>query len=175
MSDINFNTADNKTIARGLLISYLNTGTSSAPVWSPIGKRVEDSSAEYDWQKESKKDILDNTYSTMKTPVITQSFDPWDLVGGDVAQHKIWQTAVVEQDAAALCNQDMLIVHLYAGTANTAVFAERYDACSIEASSLGGAGGGNIAMPISVTYGGKRTVGTAAVSTNGTVTFTPNT
>ncbi len=50
----------------------------------------------------------------------------------------------------------MLIVHHYAGTIGTAVFAEHYSACMIKPSSLGGAGGGSIDMPIDVTYGGVR-------------------
>lgn len=172
MADYTFNTTPGQTVARELLIAYLNTGTNSEPVWSPIGKRVEDSSAEYDWGEETKQDILGRTWGTMKKPVITQTFDPCELDAGDDAQKKIWDLAVVKQDAQALANMDMLIVHLYAGTANTAVFAERYESCMIKPSGLGGEGGGNIGMPIDVTYGGKRTVGTAAVS-NGTVTFTP--
>lgn len=167
-----FNTADNQTIARELLLLFLNTGTKDAPVWSPIGKRVEDSSMELDWQRESKKDIMGNTYNTMKKPVITQSFEPWELAKGDTAQEKVWQLAFVEQNAQALCNMDVLVVHAYAGAANTAVFAERNEASSIEVTGLGGAGGGNIEMPITVTYGGARTVGTAAMA-NGSVTFTP--
>lgn len=172
MADYTFNTTPGQTVARELLIAYLNTGTNSEPVWSPIGKRVEDSSAEYDWSDETKQDILGSTWGTMKKPIITQTFDPCELDAGDEAQKKIWGLAVVKQDAQALANMDMLIVHLYAGTANTAVFAERYESCMVKPSSLGGEGGGNIGMPIDVTYGGKRTVGTAAVS-NGTVTFTP--
>ena len=172
MADYTFNTTPGQTVARELLIAYLNTGTNSAPTWSPIGKRVEDSSAEYDWSDETKQDILGSTWGTMKKPIITQTFDPCELDAGDESQKKIWDLAVVKQDAQALANMDMLIVHLYAGTANTAVFAERYESCMIKPSSLGGEGGGNIGMPIDVTYGGKRTVGTAAVS-NGTVTFTP--
>ena len=171
MSDISFNTTAGQTVDRALMIAYLNTGTNSAPVWSPIGKRVEDSSAEYDWSDETKQDILGNTWATMKKPVVTQTFDPCELDASDVAQQKIWNLAVVQQDAAALANQDMLIVHLYAGTATTAAFAERYESCMVKPSSLGGEGGGNIGMPIDVTYGGKRTTGTAAVS-DGTVTFT---
>lgn len=167
-----FNTADNQTIARELLLLFLNTGTKDAPVWSPIGKRVEESSMELDWQRESKKDILGNTYNTMKKPVITQTFEPWELSKGDTAQEKVWQLAFVEQNAQALCNMDVLVVHAYAGTANTAVFAERNASSSIEVTGLGGAGGGNIEMPITVTYGGERTVGTAKMG-NGTVTFTP--
>ena len=173
MADYTFNTTDNQTIARELLLLYLNTGTAEAPVWSPIGKRVEDSSMELDWGRESSKDILGNTFNSMKKPVITQTFDPWTLTKGDAAQQKIWQMAVVDQDAQALCNQDVLVVHHYAGTKDTAVFAERNAASSIEVTGLGGAGGGNIEMPITVTYGGTRTIGTASVS-NGTVTFTPD-
>lgn len=171
MAEMTFTTAENQTVARALLILYLNTGTAQAPVWSPVGKRVEDSSMELDWQRESKKDILDNTYSTMKDPIITQSFDPWELANGDNAQLSIWNKAIREHNAQALCNMDMLIAHLYAG-AQDAAFAERYDGCAVEVTGLGGAGGGNIGMPITVTFGGTRSIGTAKVA-DGTVTFTP--
>lgn len=107
-STINFNTTPGQTVARELLIAYLNTGTHEEPVWSPIGKRVEDSSAEYDWGEETKQDILGSTWTTMKKPTITQTFDPCELDAGDEAQKKIWNLAVVEQDAQALSNQDML-------------------------------------------------------------------
>ena len=174
MADLTFNTAENQTVARAMLILYLNTGTKDAPVWSPIGKRVEDSSAEYDWQRETKNDVLGNTYSTMKSPIITQTFDPWELANGDAAQLHIWNKAIRDQDANALCNMDLLMVHLYAGTSKDAAFAERYDASAIEATGLGGAGGGNIGMPITATFGGNRTTGTAKV-VDGSVTFTPAT
>lgn len=174
MSDLEFNTTSGQTVDRELLIAYLNTGTSTVPVWSPLGTRVTDSSMEYDWQEESNKDILGTTRTTMKKPIITQTFDPCDLDAGDTAVVKIWNLAVKEQNAAALANQDMLIVHLYAGTKDTATFAERYSACMVKPSSLGGEGGGFVGMPMDVTYGGTRTVGTAAVSA-GTVTFTADT
>jgi hypothetical protein len=174
MADLEFNTASGQTVDRELLIAYLNTGTTSAPVWSPLGSRVTDSSMEYDWQEESNKDILGTTRSTMKKPIITQTFDPCDLDAGDAAVLKIWNLAVKEQNVAALTNQDMLIVHLYAGTKGTAAFAERYSACMVKPSSLGGEGGGFVGMPMDITYGGARTVGTAAVSA-GTVTFTADT
>lgn len=157
-----------QTVARELLIAYLNTGTHDEPVWSPIGKRVEDSSAEYDWSTETKKDIMGDTYGTMKKPIITQSFEPCELDSGDVAQRAIWELAVVQQDAQALANQDMLIAHLYAG------FGERYESCMVEVTGEGGEGGGDIGMPINVTYGGKRTVGSVS-NTGGTITFTPET
>lgn len=174
MADMTFNTDAGKTIDRELLIAYLNTGTDSTPVWSPLGTRVSDSEASYDWSKDTSTDILGSVRTTMKKPTVTQSFDPCNLDAGDVAITKLWNLAVKDQDIAALAAQDMLIVHLYAGTSSTAAFAERYSACAIEVSSLGGEGGGSIEMPIDVTYGGTRTTGTAKVS-GGTVTFTPDT
>lgn len=168
MADLTFNTTPGAVVERKLLILYLNTGTAELPVWSAIGKRVEDSSEEYDWGEETKTDIFGNSYTTMKKPTITQTFDPCELDAGDVAQVKIWNMSVKDQDVAAMTNNDMLVVHAYAGTAKTAVFAERYSACTVKPSGLGGSG--NVGMPLDVTYGGERTVGTAAAS-NGTVTF----
>ena len=36
MADLEFNTASGQTVDRELLIAYLNTGTTSAPVWSTM-------------------------------------------------------------------------------------------------------------------------------------------
>ena len=171
MPDLTFNTDPGVTVARELLIAYLNTGTASTPVWSPIGKRVEDSSTEFDWDSETIRDILGNTYGKLKKPTITQSFDPCDLDGSDAAQVKLWNLGIKDADAQALSAQDMLIVHFYAGETATP-FAERYASCMIEITGLGGEGGGNVGMPITVTYGGTRTTGTATKAQDGTITFT---
>ena len=170
MADLTFNTPAGQTVDRALMILYLNTATADAPVWAPVGKRVEDSSAEYDWGKSSKKDIFGKIYTSLKKPTITQSFDPCELDSGDTAQLKIWNAAIKDQDVQALASMDMLIVHLYAGESGKA-FAERYSSCAVEPTSLGGEGGGNIGMPIEVTFGGTRAVGTATV-VDGIVTFT---
>lgn len=170
MADISFTTDPGKTIARELLIAYLNTGTATEPVWSPLGKRVEDSDTEYDWDSETKRDILGATYGRLRKPTITQTFDPCELDAGDAAQMKIWNMAVKDQDAQSLSSLDMLIVHFYANSN----FAERYTGCMVEVTGLGGEGGGEITMPINVTYGGTRTLGTAT-KTAGGVTFTPDT
>ena len=172
MPDMTFNTPENQAIAREMLIACLNVGSGEMPEWSIVGSRVEDSNEEYDWGKESKQDIVGNTHNSMKKPIITQTFDPWELANGDKAQVKLWNLAVRDQDAQALAAQDVMIIHKYAGTEDTAVFAERYEASSIEITGLGGAGGGNVAMPVTITYGGKRTKGTAKVS-GGSITFNP--
>ena len=169
MAEMTFNTAAGAAVERKLLILYLNTGTGEAPVWSPIGKRVEDSSMEYDWQEESKKYILGDTHATLQSPIIKQTFDPCELDGGDAAQVKIWNLAVKEQNAAALANQDLLVVHTYAGVASTGVFAERYPNSMVKPSGLGGSS--HVGMPIDVTFGGTRSIGTAKVAA-GVVTFT---
>ena len=171
--NLKFNTVEGQTIARETLIACLNTGTKDAPEWSPVGIRVYSSQADYDWQRETQQDIVGNAYSAMKKPIITQAFDPWELSNGDAAQEQIWNDGVRRQDAQAMSGKDMLIIHKYAGTADTAVFAERYESCAIEITSIGGDGGGNLAMPINVTYGGTRTTGTVAVS-GGAFTFTPD-
>lgn len=165
MAEYNFTTNPGETVARELLVAYLNTGSKESPVWSPLGKRVEDSSAEYDWGESTSQDIIGNTWAKLKKPIITQTFEPCDLDAGDAAQQKIWQLAVVEQNAPALSNMDVLIAHLYAG------FGERYESCMVKPSSLGGEGGGSIGMPIDITYGGNRTIGSVS-NTGGTVKFT---
>lgn len=158
-------------VERKLLVLYMNTGNATSPTWSPIGKRVEDSSMNYDWGEESKVDIFGQTFTTLKIPTITQTFDPCELDAGDVAQVDIWNQAIKDQDVAAMTSNDLLIVHTYAGTASAA-FAERYKSCAIKPSALGGSA--YVGMPIDVTFGGERETGTASVS-EGTVTFTKGT
>lgn len=171
MADKTFNTPAGETIARELMVAYLNIGEESAPEWSPFGRRTTDSSIEFDWGEETIQDILGATYTTMKKPVMTQTFDPWNLDSGDAAQQKIYKLAVMEQNAQALSNQDVLIAHFYNGNTSGGVFGERYSSCMVKPSGLGGEGGGNMDMPVDVTYGGDRTVGTVT-KTEGIVTFT---
>lgn len=172
MEDLTFNTTPGATVARELLICYLNTGEADEPVWSPVGKRVEDSSIEMDWSTETKVDIFGDTYTTGKKATKTQSFEPWELDASDVAQKKIWNIAIKDNDVNQLLNQDMLLVHFYAG-ATGAAFAERYESCAVLPTGLGGEGGGSVGMPIDVTFGGKRTIGTAS-NADGSITFTPD-
>lgn len=162
-----------ETVARELLVACLNTGTSSTPVWSPLGKRVEDSSASYDWSQETIKDIRGATYGTLKKPTVSQNFEPYPLDSGDSALAKLHEMAVINNDYTGLCNLDMIMVHQYYGEVQTQVnhyFFERYDSCMAVISSVGGEGGGNIEDAIEITYGGNRTTGTCTI-TNGVITI----
>ena len=174
MADISFNTTANETIEREKLIVYMHTsdtGTPPVPVWTALGKRVADSSESYDWSEETNIDILGVSRTTLHTPQMAQTFDPVKLDSDDSPAVMVWNTAIKDRNAKGLTHYDLLIVHLYAGTAGSAMFAERYDSCAVFPTGLGGAGGGDIEMPIEVRFGGNRTVGTAAIS-NGVVTFT---
>ena len=172
MADTAFNTPAGQAPDRESLIAYLNTAVSSgAPEWSPLGEGVTDSSMEYDWQEESSKDIRGVTRTTLRKPIITEDFDTSRLDSGSKAISKLWNLAIKEQNAAALANQDVLVIHAYAGTEKTAVFAERYSGCTVIPTRVGGEGGGAVDMDISVTFGGTRTIGTAAIDGD-TVTFT---
>ena len=150
MADMTFNTSANVTLDRELMLAYLNTGTAQSPTWSPLG----------------------NTWGDMQKPTMTQSFDPWNITGGDPSAVKLWNLAIKDHDVAHLSAMDVLIVHKYAGTAGTAMFAERYPASAIAVTGLGGEGGGRLSMPIEITFGGERATGTASINGSGVVTFT---
>ncbi len=173
-TELDFNTKRGVTVDRHLEIAALNTGTREAPVWSPVGRRVEDSSLEIDWGVETSKDIFGETYSTGQKSTRTQTFDPWTLDSQDAAQKKIWNLGIRDDNVNELMNQDMLICHFYAGGTEqyTENFAERYESCAVLPTSLGGAGGGSVGMSIEVTYGGKRTLGTVS-RVDDVITFTP--
>lgn len=166
-----FNTPPGQTVGRKLYLCCGNYGTPDTPKWGRLGKRVEESSAEMEYSEETKQDILGDTHSTMKTPIITQSFDPCELDSEDEYQQYLWNLAVVDQDAPALCNQDLLRIHLYAVDDDGNCFAERYPSSMVKPTGLGGAGGGSLTMPIDVTFGGKREVGSASIADDGTITF----
>lgn len=169
-NEFTLSTPAGEPATRSLMMCFLNTGAKEAPVWSVLGTRVEESSVEFDYQMESKTDVLDQTRTTARKPIRTQSFEPCEVDSADSAQAKLIQLAIVEDNVQALLNLDMLIVHAYLKNSTGKVFAERFDACSILPESLGGAGGAALGMPINVTYGGERITGTATV-TGTTVTF----
>lgn len=170
-----FNTPPGQVVDRKLYLCCGNYGTAESPQWGRLGKRVEDSSAEMDWQEETKKDILGDTWTTMKTPIISQTFDPCELDSADEYQQHVANLAIVDQDAPALCNQDLLRIHLYMVDDGGNPFAERFHNCMVKPTGLGGAGGGSLTMPVDITFGGTRETGSATVADNGTITFTPDT
>lgn len=172
MPDMTFNTAAGQAIERNMMVAFLNTAANAdTPNWSPMGAYVSDSALGYDWQKDSSTDVLGVRRATMKKPQMTQTFTADGVSSDDAALVKIWNMGVKEQNYTALANQDVLIVHKYAGTSGTAFFAERYSGASVSLTSLGGEGGGNLTAEYEVEYAGTRTTGTASIAAGGSVTF----
>lgn len=172
MPNTTFNTNEGQQIQREMLLALLNTDTYASPEWAALGSTVTDSTVSYDWGEETNQDILGVTRTTLKKPTVTQDFDGVKIYKGDAAYEMIWVEGIQNQNPSALCNLDLLIVHLYAGVSATP-FAERYPSSAIRPTSIGGEGGGFIEMPFSATYGGERETGTVTKdASTGTYTFT---
>lgn len=167
-------TEPNQTIARKNFVLYLNIGTKQSPNWAPIGRRVTDSTMDFDWSEENNIDIFDTPRSIVHSPTMTQSFSGYALDSGDEAMERIWEVAIAERDVGAMTEFQILVAHLYAElrTGNSA-FGEMYDSCTILPESIGGEGGGNLQMPINITIGGERTTGSIEIDGK-TITFTPD-
>lgn len=164
-----------ESAVRHMLVTYLNTSeTAATPAWNPMGLKVTDSSINYDYNPETKKDILGGVYTTAQEPEMTQSLSGNEVVGGNEVMEHLLNLAVVEKNHAALVNQDCLIVHTYLKDTNGKAFAERYQGCAVLLTTDGGEGGGMLVSDIEITFGGTRTTGTASVGSDGTVTFTPD-
>lgn len=158
--------------SRDLMITYLNTGTTDAPVWSAMGRTVEDSSVEYDYSQETKTDILGETRVTAKTPTVTQTFSGNNLLAGDAVLNHILDMNVVRRNISEALNQDVLIAHLYLTDSEDKPFAERWKSSSVLMTTNGGAGGEMLASDIEVTYGGERVTGTISKGAGGAIEFT---
>lgn len=167
-------TGTGKSAKREMLITALNTGTSSSPAWKALGKRVEESNVEFDYSEEDKQDVLGNSYTTVKNPKKTQDFSGNNLIGGDDLMNYLINLVVVENDYTALTQQECLLIHTYLQDSTGKAFAEKYSECTVLPSTLGGEGGGVLISDITVKFGGTRTTGTATYSADGGITFTPD-
>ena len=94
MKDLDFNTPVGQTIDRHLLVMCI-TADKTNPKWTPVGSRVPDSSEELDWSKDTSTDILGKVRTTMKKPVITQSFDPLPMDREDPVAKLLWNLATI--------------------------------------------------------------------------------
>lgn len=158
---------------RDLMVTYLNTGSVSSPVWSPMGRSVEESSIEYDYSLETKTDILGEIHNSAKAPTTTQNFSGNNLIAGDEVLNHILNMTVVRRSISDALNQDILVAHLYLTDAEGKPFAERWKSSSVLLTSNGGPGGDMLAAEIEVTFGGEREVGTIEKA-GGVITFTAN-
>ena len=165
-----FNVGAGVKAPRNKLMTFVNVGTSSTPEYEILGRGVEDSSIDLNADKESVKDILGHTETTVNGWEATQSFEPFTVRGGSklaLALHRIWQNKQPE----LLSKFDVLIVYGYIdGTATGSFEAELQSNCTIDPQSIGGSA--YVDMPIEVSYSNDSVLGTVVIS-DGVPTFTP--
>ena len=156
---------------------WYNTGTASTPAWDIVGYKLEsgDMSIEYETD-ETKKDILGNTFVTLAGAKRSFDLSDWTIIQGNKLQVAVTNALRYENVGGMAFMEsggDFCIVQHYAGTAQSAMLAERYKACSIKPTRLGGDGGANLTTDISVVLGGDKEIGTAAIdASTGDMTFT---
>lgn len=147
-------------------------GTPPVPVWALVGTRVESSDMEYDYSAETAQDILGNTYTDIKKPIITQTFDSIPYIGGEEFLQLVYENTR-NQDISAMTQYDLLVIHTHNGVSGTpdTYDAERWTGSTVLLTSAGGDGGGYLNGTLEVTLGGTRATGQATIS-GGTISFT---
>ena len=145
---------------REQIVTYLNTTASEQPVWSPMGRTVEDSSIDADYSEDSKTDIFGTVWNSAKKPKREQEFSDSNLLAGDAVMNRVLDLCIVQQNMAELQNQDCLVVYLFLQDSSGKAFAERYPNSTVLMTSIGGPGGEKAVTGIKVSYGGERVTGT---------------
>ena len=151
------------------------SGTLSSPVWELVGYKLESSDMGIDYETdETKKDILGNTFVNLSGANRSFDLSTWNIIQGSKLQVDAMNALRYEKEGGMAYLEsggDFCLVHHYAGTSGSAMLAERYKACSIKPTRLGGDGGANLTTDITVVLGGTKEIGTAAIAA-GVMTFT---
>lgn len=150
-------------------------GTLSTPVWELVGYKLESADMGIDYETdETKKDIIGNTFVELAGPNRSFDLSDWNVIQGSQLQVDCVNALRYEKNGGMAYLEsggDFCLVHHYAGT-SSALLAERWKACSIKPGRLGGDGGANLTTDITITMGGDKEIGTAAISAGGVMTFT---
>lgn len=150
------------------------SGTLSTPVWDLVGYKLEAGDMSIDYETdETKKDILGNTFVELAGPNRSFDLSDWNLVQGSKLQVDCMNALRYEKEGGMAYLEsggDFCVVHHYAGS-SSAMLAERWKGCSMKPGRLGGDGGANLTTDITVTMGGDKEIGTAAIAA-GVMTFT---
>ncbi|MDD6313305.1 MAG: hypothetical protein PUB08_07630 [Firmicutes bacterium] len=168
MSVESFNLVDKQLAERKLLVTAVNTGTSSEPVWEVVGVRVEDSSIDYNPDTETFTDILGITYTDIKKTEPAQDVEPFTIRGGSILAAQL--DDIMQRNALSeLSLFDVLVIRGFYGTSTNGYKAEKHSGCTIEVKSIGG--DSNVNMPICIHYSNDKTFGTVN-SLKSPITFT---
>ena len=161
-----FNVADGVKVARKLLRSYVNVGTTESKEWFLVGSGVEESAIELNPNTESITDILGVTTTDVTKWEPSQSFDPFTVKGGSALAfklHEIWTNKTPE----LLSQFEVLIVYKYIGTETDGYEAEMQNNCTVNITSIGGSA--YVDLPIEIIYSNDSEKGTVKFEDNAPV------
>lgn len=139
--------------------------------WEQLGRGVEDSSIETNFETETVNDILGNSETSINGASPSQTFDPFTVRGGSKLAfylHEIWLNKEYEK----LSQFEMLTVCGYVDNATGGFEAYTESDCTITFERIGGSA--YVDMPITVNYSDKKVRGSVTVA-DGKPTFTPAT
>lgn len=174
-SATDFALSANQKAERKLLVTCVNTGTTSSPTWTVIGAGVEDSAIEYNPDIETITDILGVTETTVNKLEPAQSLEPMTVRGGNALLFKL--NDIIERNAVSeLSNFEVLIIRAYiteTSGEDTVYHAEKHKGCTITPQSVGGSS--YVDMPIDINLSNDKVLGTVnAYKAGDTITFTEN-
>lgn len=153
---IEFNEYASPRAERKLLLTAVNVGTKTAPVWERVGHGIEDSSIEYNVDIAKITDILGNTNITVNKAEPVQSFDPVVLRGKSKLSAKILD--IYSRNALTeLETFEALLIYAFIG-ADGSYHAEKYENCAVVATRIGGSN--DVSMTVEVHFSNDKTLGT---------------
>lgn len=132
---------------------------SNGEVWEPLGIGTEDASLTYEYDEAATTDIWNITETRVNKVKQSITFDPYYVKAGDTLQ-AILIDMVNREAWGELSTFKVLIARYYVGEEGS-YQAMTYDASTIKVQSEGGSS--YVSMPIIVSLGGNKTMGTVDV------------
>lgn len=156
-----FNLAANRRAERKLLITCVEwqelVGTTPTQRREIVGKRITDSSIEYNPDIVTENDILGNTYTDVNKTQPEQSLDPFTILGGSKLAELL--NDIRKRNALAELNQfTVYVITAFVGNSSTGYDAEKHENCTITYDRIGGED--NVDFPITIHYSNDLTTGT---------------
>ena len=140
----------------------------SGDVWEPLGIGTEDASINYEYDESTTTDIWDTTETLINKVNQSISFDPYYVKAGDTLQAILID--IINREAwGELSSFKVLVARYYVGS-DGKYQAMTYDACTIKVQSEGGSS--YVSMPIDISIGGQKTMGTVDVKPPSIPVFT---
>lgn len=158
--------ATTKKVTRSKQMAFLNTGTSSSPTWSRMGKGIASQTINYNPQTESECYIDEDSASTgvdSYQPTIPTTQSVYDGEPCFAFVNNLRRKRAVGGDAET----EILLVDAFGGSSGS--YPAERNACSIQIDSYGGEGGKALGITYTVNLIGDAVTGTFNPSTK---TFT---